>query len=143
MTPTRGFTLTEVLIGSVVFTVVAGGAMVAMLTAARLNRSTNHTQFADANVLAQQTIEKFRNLVACDNASFFNPADCSLIAIPLPSAWTSDDIPPDATTERLQVAKRCFRFRNDATAQCPGETCLAIDVKVCWNNEPAATCPCP
>ena len=83
-----GLTLLEVLIASVAMTVVAGGMMITFLMATRLSQGSRSVDAAE--LLAQQTLERFRNRMACDDAWFTAPCD----ATALPGADTADPLPP-------------------------------------------------
>ncbi len=67
----RGVTLVEVLVASVVMAVLAGGTLLAFVSAIRISqRGPVNAEAAD---YAQQTLERYRNLIACDSAWFQNP----------------------------------------------------------------------
>ena len=59
----RGMTLIEILVALVILGVLAGGTLMVFLTAMRISKSTgvDHQKI----FLAQQTIERFRNKIAC------------------------------------------------------------------------------
>lgn len=69
-----GMTLVEVVAAAAITSMVAGGALLALTTAVRLSqRSTSGVQVGH---LLQETVEKFRNRVACDDA-WFHPDTCA------------------------------------------------------------------
>ncbi len=69
----RGMTLIEVVIASMITVVVAAGTMTAFVTAVRISRSVGGSE--TATFQAQQTIERFRNHIGCDDP-WFDPASC-------------------------------------------------------------------
>ena len=71
----RGMTLIEVLAAAVIGTVLVGGVMAAFLTAMRLGQQGGGT--SEAATYAQETLERYRNHIACDDAAWFNPATCA------------------------------------------------------------------
>ena len=60
----RGFTLMEVLVSSLIVAAIAGGSMMAFVTAARIIRAVNGPTFAEGNQLASETLERMRNRIA-------------------------------------------------------------------------------
>ncbi len=129
-----GFTFFEVLAASMIASFVAGGTLLAFVTAARITAVQNHAPLSEANSFAAQTIERGRNLVAADDPSLPNSE-----AAP---AWVSDpfDAAPPGGTESILPAKRCFRV----SPGCGGN-CHQVEVQVCWNipNSPPGQCNCP
>ena len=146
---TKGFTLLEVLAASLVASVVAGGTMMAFVTAARIGRFKNTANYAEAATLAQETFENFRNRVAADDTFFATAANPGATAIPNNNGWIADPILGVRGDFSIveTTAKRCYRVR---PAECDGTTgiapqsgdCYAMAVQVCWNNEQLA-CNCP
>lgn len=128
-----GYTLTEVLVASLLGSVVAGGTLMAYVTASRMLQGALHPDLAEANILAQQTIERFRNRVAADDG---------WLASRVPRGWRKHAISFSSGTESIRTlgagARRCYRVRN-----CPPAlgNCYAMQVKVCWND--LTGCPCP
>ena len=139
----RGFTLVEVLVASVIASVVAVGTMSAVVTVARMTAVRNNPTFTEASVSAQETVESFRSQVACDtNSGWFDPATCAMVPGSLPQNWTTVALPgggPGTLANDFPGAKRCYRVR---PATCQGlNDCLQVDVQVCWND--LTTCSCP
>ena len=142
MTPNaKGFTLIEVMIASLIATVVAAGTLMANVTAARIVRAESHTMYAEASAYAQQTTEQFRNMVACGEGQpgeWFDIATCNPIGVPL--GWTNDALPAGGSESLTQYpnAKRCYRV---TPTNCSGvNDCLQVEVSVCWND--LTGCPC-
>ncbi|MBI4597265.1 MAG: prepilin-type N-terminal cleavage/methylation domain-containing protein [Candidatus Omnitrophica bacterium] len=133
----KGFTLMEVMIGAILFAVVAAGAMMAIMSTARMSKNENNTRYAEASALAQQTIERLRNHIACDDPAWFD-ANCNLIA----QGWQADNIADARGSKGLAGPLRCYRVRQlGAGVDCPGGGCIAIDVQICWNTAQACgTC---
>lgn len=74
ITQNQGLTLIEIVIASIIGGLIAAGTMQAFIAAIRISRlGSQNSQVA---FLAQETIERLRNNIACDNAGWFNPADC-------------------------------------------------------------------
>lgn len=140
-----GFTLAELLIGSLIGSLVAGGTMMAFVTAARLNWQQGNPRTTEASLLAQETLERYRNHIACDGG-WFDIATCAPNAS-LPTAWTTDALPDPASggSETIlgPAAKRCFRVTQE---DCDGASgvgdCFAVQAKVCWGDDMTG-CPCP
>ena len=135
----RGFTLVEVLVASVIASVVAGGTLASYVAAARMMRAQSNPASGEAAGYAQDTIERYRNSVACDNAAWFNPANC---APALPAGWQADLLPGGGGTDSIlnTGARRCFRLTPQNCDTNPADNdCIQIDVQVCWNGAP---CPC-
>jgi len=132
-----GFTLVEVLVASVIASVVAGGTMMAFVTAARINSTQSNPEMTEASGYAQQTVERFRNLVANDatwSAWLVANAD---------GVWHNDALPPPSglpTDESIleKGAKRCYRVTQE-TVVVPGDA-YAVSAKVCW-KETGCLCP--
>ena len=76
----RGVTLAEVLVSAVVVAVLAGGTLLAFVSAVRISQRVPST--VEATSYAQQTLERYRNLIACDSA-WFNPATCLPAGLPV------------------------------------------------------------
>ena len=139
----EGFTLIEVLVASLISAVVAGGTLTAFVTAARLARQASSPASLEAAAYAQQTLEEYRNMIACDSA-WFDSANCTVSA-GLPSVWTNEPLPAGGTESIQNLgggAKRCYRV-NSADCDGNGTTgdCFQVEVVVCWND--FTGCPCP
>ena len=134
-----GFTLVEVLVASVIASVVAGGTMASYVAASRMMRAQSNPASAEAAGYAQDTVERFRNSVACDNAAWFTPATCTMA---LPAGWQVDALPGAGGTDSIlnTGARRCVRFTpQDCDGVGGADDCIQVDVQVCWNG---AACPC-
>lgn len=125
-----GFTFVELMMASLVSAIVGGGTLMAFVTAARIARAQASPAVAEANALAAQTIEWYRNRVAADD---------NFLLTQLFTGWVSDPLPGSTDTESIQqggAAERCYRV----TSACGG-SCYQMEVKVCWGN--MTGCPCP
>lgn len=136
----RGFTLVEVVVSSMIGAVVVGGTMAAFVAAGRMIRQSDTMAVAEATGFAEQTLERLRNMIACDSAWFQAPCDPNLpagqVADPLVRA---DGTPYTGGTDSiLQTGpvRRCYVV----TPACDGE-CFKVDVKVCWGDLTTCTCP--
>ena len=78
----RGASLIEVLVGSVIGAVLVAGLMAAFLTALRISESGSGN--VEAASLAQQTLERFRNMIACGQSNPVEWFDTSCNATSLP-----------------------------------------------------------
>ena len=129
-----GFTLVEVLVASVIASVVAGGTMMAFVTAARINSVQSNPDMSEASGFAQQTVERFRNQVGADSTWLSTQAD---------GAWHGDALPGGGGTASILTKgpKRCYRVTAE---DLDGDTVTdgyAVSATVCWND--LAGCPCP
>ncbi|MBI3010979.1 MAG: prepilin-type N-terminal cleavage/methylation domain-containing protein [Candidatus Omnitrophica bacterium] len=137
-----GFSLVEVLVASAVGAVVVGGSMMAFVAASRMMQTQNTPAFSEAAGYAQQTLEKYRNMIACDSPWFV--AGTCLPSASLPTTWTEDPLPlsgSGGTESFLSTgAKRCYRVTSQ---DCDGASgvgdCFAVEAQVCWNG---ASCSC-
>ncbi len=131
-----GFTFFEVLAASMIASFVAGGTLLAFVTAARITGVQNHAALSEANSLAVQTIEKYRNRVAADDVTALNSLPVRAGA----PAWVLepfDALPPGGTV--LTAAKRCSRV---SPAPGCGVNCYQVEVRVCWDGTSVGACPC-
>jgi prepilin-type N-terminal cleavage/methylation domain-containing protein len=143
-----GFTLIEIIAAAAVAAVVAGGSMLALVAASRMMRRGDTPAIAEASGYAQQTIEKFRNMIACDSP-WFGPG-CAPSG-GMPTNWVEDQLPDrnPANTESFldlaattpKTARRCYRVRSrDCDGVASPDDCFEIEVKVLWNQTPAPAC---
>ena len=136
-----GFSLLEVLVASVITLVVVVGTAAAFVTAARMTRAQSNTGNIEAAGYARETVERFRNMIACDSP-WFDPATCAPTSIP--AGWQPDPLPGAAGSESILATGmlRCYRVTQQ---DCDGVggvgDCLAVEARVCWNND-LANCPC-
>ena len=136
-----GFSLVEVIIASLIASVVAVGTMSAFVAASQMTRAQSHVGTVEAVGYARQTAERFRNMIACDSP-WFNPATCAPTNIP--SGWQTDPLPGAAGSESILATgmKRCYRVtQQDCDGVGGAGDCLGVEVVVCWNNDPACVCP--
>ena len=123
-----GMTFVELLMASLISAAVGGGTLMAFVTAARISSAQMSPAVAEANGLAAQTIERFRNRVAADDATLGG-----LVG----AGWQADPLPGGAGSESIQAgARRCYQV----AAACGGG-CYQFDAKVCWGD--LTGCPCP
>ena len=137
----RGLTLLEVIIASLVASIVAGGTLMAFVTAAKMTTSQDLMTNAEASALAREAVEQFRNRVTADEADvtwWQNQA-----ALTANDGWVAEPLPATGGSEsKLNIgAKRCYRVR---AADCDGVggagDCYAVQSRVCWND--VSNCPC-
>ena len=147
----RGFTLIEIIAAAVLAAVIAGSSMFAFVAAARMMSKGDTPAIAEASGYAQQTIEKFRNMIACDSPWFTPGTTCAPNLAPggMPDEWTEDPLPDrnPANTESYldlaattpKTARRCYRVtpRSCDVDAAVGD-CFEIEVTVLWNESPSA-----
>ena len=138
----RGFTLIEVIIASLITSVVAAGTFMAFVAAARMTRVQNNPQNAEAADYAQQTIERFRSNIACSPPWF--DASCNFIG---QAKWQDDLLPGNAGTDSIvntPTPGRRYCVKPAPLVDCAAGDCYSIQVKVCWNGTacPAADSAC-
>ncbi len=143
----RGFTMIEVLIASVIASIVIGGTMTAFVTASRMTRQQSGPANSDAALYVQQLLEAIRNHVAADSTWF------STRVGPVPAtwaAWRNDDPPLSASCPSASIVcrtdvnngRKYFITYVDDTCDDDGDTSdcyYAVTVRVCW-DEPASSC---
>ena len=146
-----GFTLIEIIAAAALAAVIAGGSMFALVAAARMMSKGDTPAIAEAGGYAQQTIEKFRNMIACDSPWFDAACAPNLAPGGMPDEWTEDPLPDRnlANTESFldlaattpKTARRCYRVvpRNCDADAAVGD-CFEIEVRVLWNQTPAPAC---
>lgn len=133
-----GFTLMELLMASIISSVIAGGTMASFVAAARMVRDQNIPSNAEASNYAEDTIERYRNLVAYNDATFAN-----WVTTNAGPAWHADPLPGSGPAGSiLSVAhRRCFRVTpTNCDGVGPADDCFAVDVRVCWSD--LSQCPC-
>jgi hypothetical protein len=128
----HGVTLLEVIAASVIGTLLAGGTMLAFVSAAK-NTRTSVAQM-DAVGLAQQTLERFRNRIACDG-SWHNLADCTVNAAALPVSAV-DPLPAGAPVNNFGGTRQYTVTPADCDGVGGPDDCLKVAVKVEWNPPP-------
>ena len=128
----------EVIIASLIATVFTGGTMAAFVTAAQITRANSNTGTLEAAGYARDTLERLRNMVACDSPWF--DAACNPTGIPV--GWQLENLPGSAGSESILVSglKRCYQVTQQNCGGGLGD-CLAIETRVCWNND-FINCPC-
>ena len=126
----RGVTLIEVIAAAVIGSVIAGGTMVAFVTA--LNISQRASQATELDYLAQQTMERFRNRIACDDTWFAAPG-CTAAAIPP----TDDPIPATAPIQKFPPTSRKFTMTPGPDSPADTDTdpdYYIMQVRACAND---------
>ncbi len=120
----QGLTQIEVLAASVIAAVIAGGTMTAFLTASKLTQTAPRD--TEAALAAQDTLERFRNHIACDDA-WFDPASCGMTG----ALSGSDPLPAGS---QLPGGARNYTV---TPADCDGNgsagDCLQVSVTVTWS----------
>ncbi len=125
----KGVTLVEILISSVIGALIAGGTMTAFMLAARNTRaSMGH---ADMAALFQESFEKIRNSVSCENSLYF---DGSCNPVTVPGANDNDPIPASHPFKQWDpAATRTVDVEAYDCDGLPGNDCLKVIVKIHWD----------
>ena len=142
-----GFTLLEALVAAIVGSIVVTAGMMAFVSASRITRTKNLPGKSEAASYAQQTIEKYRNYIACDT-SWFTATTCAPTSS-LPTVWTPDPLPTDLSTVgsgsilKLGTAKRCFKVSQipDCVPGLNPIACYDVNAQVCWDDLTGCLCP--
>ncbi len=123
----RGVTLIEILAASLIGALLAGGSLIAFTASALMTRES--VTMVEASDYAVQTIEAYRNRIACDDVWF--DASCNL----LPQAWAPDAPAFPAGQSALQP----FFFDRQyqvVPLDCDGVggtgDCYQVDVRLRW-----------
>jgi len=149
-TTCRGFTFAETLIGSVIFAVLSWGIMSTYMSIARILIRQDTSDYAEAIGYASQTMEKYRNIIACAplaHADEWFDDNCAENVGQLTGQWIIEPFPvtvlANGGTESIfqqPITRRLFcvkAFDCDGTAGV-GD-CYQMNVAVCWND--LTTCP--
>jgi len=105
MTSERGVTFLEILIASLITALVVSGTMMAYVTAVKISREAVFV--SEATAFAVQTMERFRNRMACDDA-WLDPDTCGP-GLGLPNVWTADVLPGGAQGSTLPGGARVYK----------------------------------
>ena len=120
-------TILESLMGAAIIGLVVAGTMAAFVTAIAIAR--NAIFATEGAAFAVQTVERFRNHIACDDAWF--GANCGFAAaIP----WTADPLPGGALGSTLPGGVRVYQV-NPGPDDFNGDGLpdyLILDVQVSW-----------
>lgn len=116
-------TLVEVLVGATILSVLVGGLMASFVTAFRITGVGEGN--TEASGYAQQTLERFRNRIACDDLWFGTPS-CAFAA----PVSTADALPVGA----LYGGTRTYTVTPE---DCDGviggpANCLKVVVTLTW-----------
>lgn len=129
----RGVTLIEVIVAALIGVMIAGGTMLAFMTAKKT--SVGAAGAVEAADLAQQTIERFRNKIACDDPDWFKAATCAT-TLPATPTLKTDGLPgnPGLLSVIGQGGSRQYQV---TPFDCDGDgtkgDCFQVDTKVAWS----------
>ena len=135
----RGFTILEVMIASVIAGVVAAGTLMSFVAAGRMMDVRNNMSTVEATTLGQDSMEHFRNHIACQPPWF--DVNCTYI---WPAGWFLDPFIGGGGSESIlgAAARRCYQVTsNDCGTGIPN-SCFIVDVRVCWTGDLVGACPC-
>ena len=126
----RGFTMLEVIVAAAIGALLAGGTMVAFMMTSKMSMDASNK--SEAAYLTQQTMERFRNKVACDESRWFD-ASCKST---MTGAWIDDPIPAGAAPSVAGfAANRQYKVE---PADCDGDgtvgDCLKVVTKLSWQK---------
>ena len=139
--PRHGLTLVEVMTASVIGVLVAAGTAQAFLFATKVARQSVAT--VEAAGYAAQTLERFRNRIACDDVWFNGSTACNfggLMDPDLPTTLRSDPLPSGSSGSAFLnpnfTPVRQYRVQ---PADCDGNTgttgeCYRVEVTVSWGS---------
>jgi Tfp pilus assembly protein PilV len=145
-----GVTLVEILIALLALAMIGIGTMAAFVAAARMMHFQTNPQLAEAAGYAQETTERFRNMIACslpgDPNPWFTSGPTCVATAAMPTALTTDPLPAAAISGTESIlkdpARRCYRL---TPADCDGDgtngDCYQMEAHVCWRD--LTGCPCP
>ena len=95
----RAMTLVEIVAALVIGGVITVGTLTALTTAIRIMNTVGVQVDPEADLLAQQTLERYRNRIACDDPWFAGGAvPCTLLSNP--TAGTDPLPSPSTATSR-------------------------------------------
>ena len=132
VTRTTGFTLIEVLAASIVLALLAAGTLLAFLAATKISAQSH--QNAEAAYLAQQTLERYRNQIACDSHDFDG--------VPEPAEeWVDDDCNSVANFTKIDGGQPPPGYtQRDYQVQaqdCTGDNvndCFLVTATISWQS---------
>ena len=117
-------TLIELTAAAVIGSLIAGATMMAFMTATKVSRQSSTQR--DLMPAAQETLEKYRNRIACDDP-WFNPATCVMAA---------QNAVAEALTAPSLLAMGGTRDYTMTPADCDGDTvvgdCYRASVHINW-----------
>lgn len=133
-----GVTFIEVLVASLIAALLAGGTLMAFVLSAKLTRES--VTVVEAADYAVQTIERFRNHIACDDQWFNDSPTCNFGGLPdsdLPVIPVADPLPgPTNPPTSALVGLGATRGYRVLPADCDGDSvngdCYEVAVTVIW-----------
>lgn len=125
----RGFNLVEIIAAAIIGALLAGGTMTAFVMTMKTSQAASAK--SEATQLAQQTLERFRNEIACNNPAWFNPADCQPGTLPSNAA---DPLPGTSVLSKLDAgASRSYTVTEwDCDEDGTDGDCFKVVTKVTW-----------
>ncbi len=131
--------MVEVLVAAVIGSLLAGGTLMAFVLASKISKES--LQQAEALSYAVETIERFRNRVACDDVWFDDAGvDCNFSGVDanLPVAMTTDALPgptvprTSALIGRGMSETRQYQVQTNDCDGVGGADCYTVNVVVNW-----------
>lgn len=134
-----GFSLAEVLIASVLITVVAAGTMASLIASAKMTHDVNASTMAEAGGQASQILETMRSRVAADDTFFADHAgmdNWTYASLGQPNQGPNGNYPGGSPLSTLnQDAMRKYRvFQQDCDGDGKTGDCYSVAVEQCWDG---------
>lgn len=126
LTNHQGLSLIEIIAASVVGALLAGGTMTAFVMGLKTSQQSLST--AQATQLAQQTLERFRDKIACQNGRWYNDS----CAPTLPSGAVDDDLPPGSALATFDGSRKYTVTKEDCDGDGTVGDCLQVVSRVTW-----------
>jgi hypothetical protein len=129
----RGLTLVEIVVAAIMGALIAGGTMMAFVMAAGMAKSDG-ADTVEAVFYTEQTLERFRNHIACDDA-WFDPVQCTSAGV----GWTADALPAqEPGAESPLLASNATRDYEVVPWDCDGNgtpgDCYRVTARVQWSG---------
>jgi prepilin-type N-terminal cleavage/methylation domain-containing protein len=131
----QGFSFVELLIASLLISVVAAGTMASFIASARITQDQNATTMTEAGGRARQTLESLRNKVSGTD-TFFSKANGNWSAVDTGVSGSSygptSASPLSVTNQKSENEYRVF------PQDCDGDgstgDCYSVAVRQCWDG---------
>ena len=118
--------MTEVLAASLITALLAGGVIMSFLAAVRI--SERPAAAVEAASYAEQTLERYRNMVACDNSTWFTPACAPKLGLPL----NDPDVIAGGPLQALGATRNYTVTPDDCDGDGTLGDCFKVTVNVHW-----------
>lgn len=126
LTNHQGFSLVEIIAASVIGALLAGGTMTAFVMSMKTSQEASGK--AEAAQLAQQTLERFRDQIACQDERWY---DASCNPTP-PSGSVSDPLPTTSVLPTFAGTRNYTVTSEDCDGDGTAGDCLKVVSTVTW-----------